>query len=87
MTALLDDLAARQGGDVLEGEAPAPICPQARLALDAWNHLATGMGGIDWQGLPVVVELLGVADAQLELLLHRLKVIKTHRPAQAGVKG
>lgn len=38
------------------------------------------MGGIDWNGLEVVVALLGVTDDQLELLLHRLQVIKRHRP-------
>lgn len=80
MTALLEDLAARQGVAVFEGDPPPPPCPQALRALQAWNHLATGMGGIDWQGLPIVAELLGYADAELELLLHRLHVIKTHKP-------
>lgn len=82
MTALLDDIAARQGGAQIEGEPPPAHCPHARVALEAWNHLATGMGGIDWQGLPIVVELLGIADAELDLLLHRLHVIKRHKPTK-----
>lgn len=36
------------------------------------------MGGIDWAGLPTVCTLLGVTD--VEDLLHRLLVIKTHKP-------
>ncbi|MCW7542019.1 hypothetical protein OOT46_29920 [Aquabacterium sp. A7-Y] len=36
------------------------------------------MGGLDWAGLLLVVELLGVSD--VEALLHRLHIIKTHRP-------
>ncbi|WKB52313.1 hypothetical protein [Eleftheria terrae] len=49
-----------------------------RTALTAWSHLSNGAGGIDWAGLPVVVELLGITD--VEGLIHRLHVIKTHRP-------
>lgn len=48
------------------------------MAIEAWNLLANGTGGFDWTGLPFVCELLGVRD--VEDLLHRLKVIKTHRP-------
>jgi hypothetical protein len=36
------------------------------------------MGGLDWAGLPLVIELLGVAD--VEALIDRLLTIKTHRP-------
>lgn len=36
------------------------------------------MGGIDWAGVPLVAEFLGVRD--LEMFLHRLTVIKLHRP-------
>ncbi len=36
------------------------------------------MGGLDWAGLPLVAEFLGVTD--LEMLMHRLTVIKLHRP-------
>ncbi len=52
------------------------------LALRTWNLLSNGMGGIDWAGLPLVVALLGITD--IEGLLHRLQVIKTHRPPQDG---
>jgi hypothetical protein len=48
----------------------------------AWRLLATGMGGWDWQGLPVVVELLGVTD--IEALIERLQTIKTYRRRQRG---
>lgn len=51
-------------------------------AIRAWNFLATGAGGIDWAGLPVVVELLGVDD--VEQLLERLYVIRTHKPPEGG---
>jgi hypothetical protein len=36
------------------------------------------MGGIDWSGLPYVVELLAVDD--VEGLIHRLQVIRRHKP-------
>lgn len=36
------------------------------------------MGGFDWAGLPLVIELLGVVD--VEALIDRLLIIKTHRP-------
>lgn len=42
--------------------------------------MANGMGGIDWAGLQVVVALLGVED--LEDLLFRLEVIRTHNPPE-----
>lgn len=32
------------------------------------------MSGLDWQALPVVVELLGISD--VERLIHQLKLIK-----------
>lgn len=38
------------------------------------------MGGLDWAGLPVVVELLGVED--IEALLLRLATIKHHSPPE-----
>jgi hypothetical protein len=51
--------------------------PDEHLAITAWNLLANGSGGIDWAGLPVVAELLGLMD--VEMLLWRLLVIKRHR--------
>ena len=44
--------------------------------------LANGSGAIDWAGLPLVCELLGVKD--VESLIHRLTTIKNHRPAKEG---
>lgn len=41
-----------------------------------WNLLATSTGGIDWAGLPVVVEWLGITD--VEGLLARIEIIKLH---------
>ena len=52
------------------------------MAVRAWNMLANGMGGIDWSGLPLVCALLSVRD--VELLVERLLVIKTHRPPTQG---
>ena len=40
----------------------------------AWSFLHTGQGSLDWAGLPVVVEYLGITD--VEGLLTRLQVIK-----------
>lgn len=42
-----------------------------------FNLLANGMGGLDWQGLPLVCGWLGIAD--VEGLIQRLELIKTHR--------
>lgn len=38
------------------------------------------MGGIDWAGLPVVAELLGVED--VELLVEQLTAIRDHQREQ-----
>lgn len=48
----------------------------------AFNLLHNGMGGLDWAGLPLVVELLGVTD--IELLLVRLQVIREHKPPEVA---
>lgn len=60
-------------------ESPQPTLRSA-LALRAWRQLSTGMGAWDWHGMPAVIELLGVPDDEVELMLHLLEVIKTHRP-------
>lgn len=52
------------------------------LAMRCWNLLANGMGGIDWAGLPLAVEWLGVTD--VDGLIHRLQVIKAHKPPDAA---
>ena len=38
--------------------------------------LGNGMGGIDWAGVPVVLQMLGVQD--VEDCLHRMMVIKSY---------
>ena len=40
--------------------------------------LSNGMGGMDWAGLPIVAELLGIDD--IDALVHRLMTIKAWRP-------
>lgn len=39
------------------------------------------MGGLDWAALPIVVEVLGVADP--ERLLHQLVTIREHEKPEA----
>jgi hypothetical protein len=48
------------------------------LALRACHLLGNGMGGIDWAGLPFVIELLGIQD--IEMFIERLTVLKLHKP-------
>lgn len=43
-----------------------------------YRLLANGMGGIDWQGLPLLCGWLGVQD--VEGLMHRLVAIRMHNP-------
>lgn len=40
--------------------------------------LSNGMGGMDWAGLPLVCEMLGVTDA--EALIGRMQVIRNYKP-------
>lgn len=47
-----------------------------------YNALANGMGGLDWSALPLFVELHGIED--VDALIHRLLVIKLHRPPESG---
>jgi hypothetical protein len=42
----------------------------AELAIAAWNML----GGLDWSGLPLVAEVLGIED--IEMLVAQLVVIR-----------
>jgi hypothetical protein len=53
------------------------------MAIRAWNLLSNGMGAVDWAGMPAVLAMLDVPDADIELLLHGLDVIKRHKPANA----
>lgn len=48
-----------------------------------FNFTATGMGGFAFDGLDAALELYGVPEADTELLLHGLDVIKRHRPQQS----
>jgi hypothetical protein len=54
--------------------------PPDQLAIEAWNLLSNGQGGIDWSGMPTVVAYLGIHD--VEDLIHRLRVIKQHKPPE-----
>lgn len=47
------------------------------MALQVVQTLGNGHGGIDWAGLPLVVEWLGITD--VDGLLHRVTVIKSYR--------
>lgn len=47
------------------------------LAIRIFNGLSNGMGGLDWAGLPLLCAYHRVSD--VEGLVHRLLVIKTHR--------
>ena len=49
---------------------PAAPDSETGLAIRAWNL----MGGIDWAGLPVVVDLLGIVDP--DILVHQLVTIR-----------
>jgi hypothetical protein len=74
LTALLD----AQAGVQFEGEDVPQASDGDLLAVAAWNALHNGQGAIDWAGLPVVASWLGVED--IDGLLHRMLVIKGHRP-------
>lgn len=71
-----------QAGIQYRGEAPPEPTSDDRLALRVWNMLANGMGGLDWAGLPLAVAHFGIAD--VDGLLHRLQVIKSHNPPKPG---
>jgi len=47
------------------------------MALTVFNIIKNGQGGLDFAGLPLVCEWLGVGD--VAGLLQRLVVIKTYR--------
>lgn len=61
-----------------EGEDTPQASHADRLAICAWNYLTDGQGGIDWSGLELIASTLGIDD--LEDLMHRLLVIKLHKP-------
>jgi hypothetical protein len=74
LTALL----AWQAGIQYEGETEPDGDPGHYLAIRAWRLLSNGMGGMDWAGLPLVCEMLGVTDA--EALICRMQVIRNYKP-------
>lgn len=47
-----------------------------------WNACANGMGGIDWECVPLFAEFYGVTDA--DMLIERLLFIKLHKPEVPG---
>lgn len=49
-------------------------------AIQVWNFLANGTGGIDLQGLDAALVMFDPPPEQLELLLWRLEQIKRYRP-------
>lgn len=66
-----------RAADAQELDEGTPIDPLQLQAIDAWNLLNNGMGGLDWAGLPIVCEYLGTDDP--EGLIDRLGVIKQHQ--------
>jgi len=48
------------------------------VAIRIHNALANGMGGLDWQALPLFAAMYDVQD--VEDLIERLLVIKMHKP-------
>lgn len=53
--------------------------------MSAWNLLSNGHGAIDWAGFGRIARYLGVAEVDEDDLIHRLGVIKAHRPPE-GMK-
>lgn len=82
LTAVLD----AQAGAQYEGETPAEPTALSLLAINAWNHLGNGMGGLDWAGLDTVAALFDPTDKDFELMLHLFVVIKRHKPPE-GARG
>jgi hypothetical protein len=66
-----------RAADAQELDETTPVDPLHLQAITAWNLLANGMGGLDWSGLPIVCEYLGVHDP--EALIDRLAVIRQHQ--------
>lgn len=75
--ALLDAAADRAAGIQYEGEHPPQPSHEDGIAMRAWALLANPAGGLEWAGLPLVCEWLGVQD--VDGLLWRLGVIKDAR--------
>ena len=69
-------------GAQYEGEEAPTADPLHTVAIEGFQMLSNGTGGIDWAGLPIVAALLGVAD--LEAFARHLITIKTYRPDKTG---
>lgn len=63
------------GGIEYEGDMAPVWTDDDHQAIRVWNLLERN-GGIDWAGLPIVVELLGISD--VDGLVTRLQAIKSH---------
>lgn len=50
------------------------------MAISIWNHCANGMGAVQWAGVLPTLVLLGVPEAETEMMLHLLDVIRGHEP-------
>jgi hypothetical protein len=81
LIALLDATSGIQ----YEGEKPPDPDPSHLTALRAWRMLANGMGGIDWAGLPIVADMLGITDPQA--LIEHLTLIKAYKPKETNGTG
>lgn len=58
----------------MRGLPVQPPCPEdAANAVTAWNWMG---GTIDWNALPVIVEMLGISD--VDLLIHQLIALRDH---------
>lgn len=55
-----------------------PLQERNARAIRAWNLLANGMGGIDWNGFDRIVEHLSIDDE--EWLVESLYAIRFHKP-------
>jgi hypothetical protein len=67
---------------IAQGDAP-PACSREDLqALEVWRLVSNGMGGMDAAWLPYAVALHEVDD--VEGLIRRLTLIKSHRPNKSG---
>ena len=69
-------------GIELEGEDPPTVTPADNAAIRAWCLLSNGHGGIDWAGLPMVCEHIGIDD--IEGLMDRLEVIRSRKPPESA---
>lgn len=50
------------------------------MAIAVFNVLCDGFGGVNWAGLDLWVEKLGIED--VDGLLDRLRIIKLHKPTR-----